>query len=70
VTLNRAYLKKIKPALLCLYGFERAGDKSDKESGKEEDKEEVKNLVISRYSEFNEIAEVEIKEDLNAVGPL
>jgi hypothetical protein len=67
---DRACLRKIEPALLCLYGFERAGDESDRESSKEEDREEVENLVISRYGKFNKAAEVEVRGDLDAIGPL
>jgi hypothetical protein len=70
VAFDKVYLKKIKPALLCLYGFERANDKNNKESNKEEDKEEIKNLVILRYGEFNKITKVKIREDLNVINPL
>jgi hypothetical protein len=69
VAFNKAYLRKIEPALLYLYGFERANDKNNKESNKEEDRKEVKNLIILYYGEFNKAAEVEIKEDLNVIDP-
>jgi hypothetical protein len=45
IIFNRAYLRKIESTLLYLYGFERAGDKSDKERSEEENRE-VKNLAV------------------------